>query len=136
MSKTKPGTLVKLTPKLFAVAAYFALLAAPLNSLADTALIKTALGDIKIELLTADAPNTVNNFVKYVQNYKYHKSFMHRSVPGFVIQGGGFTFDGINPVSIFSFDPIDNEFKISNTRGTVAIGIAGNLGHGDGAARI
>ena len=121
MSKTKQGTLPKSMPKLFAVPALCALLAVPLNAVADTALIKTPLGDIKIELLTADAPKTVANFVKYVQNYKYQKAFMHRSVPGFVIQGGGFTFDGTSPVGIVPFDAIENEFRISNMRGTVAM---------------
>jgi len=107
---------------LLAAFAVTAMLAAPLPASAtDTALIKTPLGDIEIELLTQDAPNTVANFLNYIQSNKYYKSFVHRSVPGFVIQGGGFTFNGIYPAGIIPFAPIDNEFKISNTRGTVAM---------------
>jgi cyclophilin family peptidyl-prolyl cis-trans isomerase len=89
--------------------------------MADTVLIETPLGDIEIELLTEDAPNTVANFLRYIESGKYTKSFLHRSVPGFVLQGGGFTFDGNNSNFIFTFEPIENEFKVSNTRGTVAM---------------
>lgn len=117
----KPSKFVKTTRQLLATFALSASLTLPVTTLADTALIETPLGDIQIELLTDDAPNTVANFVNYVKNYKYYKSFMHRSVPGFVIQGGGFTFNGVNPQGIFPFAPVDNEFKISNTRGTVAM---------------
>lgn len=128
MLKANPRKSVKSFRKLLAGFAVSALLAAPLTAIAlDTALIETPLGDIEIELLTDDAPNTVANFLNYVQNYKYYKSFVHRSVPGFVIQGGGFTFNGSNPVGIIPFDPIENEFKVSNTRGTVAMAkLAGN----------
>jgi cyclophilin family peptidyl-prolyl cis-trans isomerase len=98
-----------------------------LPAMADTVLIETPLGDIEIELLTEDAPNTVANFLRYIESGKYTKSFLHRSVPGFVLQGGGFTFDGINSNFIFTFEPIENEFKVSNTRGTVAMAkIAGS----------
>ena len=126
MSPGKPGKYAKLTRKLLAAFALSALLALPITAMADTALIETPLGDIQIELLTEDAPKTVANFLNYVQNFKYYKSFVHRSVPGFVIQGGGFTFNGVNPVGIFPFAPVDNEFKIPNTRGTVAMAKVGN----------
>ncbi len=43
-----------------------AVLAMPVIAMADTALIETPLGDIEIELLTDDAPNTVANFLNYV----------------------------------------------------------------------
>jgi cyclophilin family peptidyl-prolyl cis-trans isomerase len=104
-----------------ALLALSVVLAFPVTTMADTVVMKTPLGDIEIELLTEDAPNTVANFLQYVQSGAYEQSFVHRSIPGFVIQGGGFTFDGSNPVGIFSNNPIDNEFKVSNTRGTVAM---------------
>jgi hypothetical protein len=43
-----------------------ALLALPLVAVAKTALIATPLGDIEIELLDADAPTTVANYLKYI----------------------------------------------------------------------
>ena len=123
----KPSKFVNTTRNLFATFTLSAFLTLPMTALADTALIETPLGDIHIDLLTDDAPNTVANFVNYVKNFKYYKSFMHRSVPGFVIQGGGFTFNGANPQGIIPFAPVDNEFKISNTRGTVAMAKIGGL---------
>ena len=97
------------------------LLSLPVMAMADTVLIQTPQGDIELELLTDDAPNTVANFLRYIDSGKYTKSFVHRSIPGFVIQGGGFTFDGVIPTPIIPFETIDNEFKVSNTRGTVAM---------------
>jgi len=127
MLKANPRKSPKAFRNLLAALGLAALLAVPLTTMADTALIETPLGDIEIELLTEDAPNTVANFLNYVQNYKYYNSFIHRSVPGFVIQGGGFTLNGTQPMGIIPFDPIDNEFKVSNTRGTVAMAkVAGN----------
>lgn len=95
--------------------------------MARNVLIETPLGDIEIELLEEDAPNTVANFLKYIENNRYDKTFIHRSVPGFVIQGGGFAFiDGAAP-GIDTFPTVDNEFKVSNTRGTVAMAKRPNL---------
>ncbi len=98
-----------------------ALLAMPVMAIADTVLIETPLGNIEMELLNDDAPKTVANFLSYIESGKYTKSFIHRSVPGFVIQGGGFTFNGSNPSGIIPFASVENEFKVSNTRGTVAM---------------
>ena len=110
-----------LTRTMFAAMAMSVLLALPVMAMADTVLIQTPQGDIELELLTEDAPNTVANFLRYIDSGKYTKSFIHRSIPGFVIQGGGFTFDGSGAPGIFPFETIDNEFKVSNTRGTVAM---------------
>jgi len=102
------------------------LLIAPLMAQAKTVLIGTPLGDIEIELLENDAPKTVANFLNYIQNNRYDNSFIHRSVAGFIIQGGGFTFADSTALAIPTFAPVPNEFKISNTRGTVAMAKLGN----------
>jgi len=44
-------------------------------------------GTFNIELLANDAPLTVANFLNYVNRGAYVNSIIHRSVPGFVIQG-------------------------------------------------
>ncbi|MDH4017963.1 MAG: peptidylprolyl isomerase [Xanthomonadales bacterium] len=103
-----------------------ALLAVPVMAVADTVLIETPLGSIEIELLKDDAPKTVENFLRYLESGKYTASFIHRSEPGFIIQGGGFTFSGSNPSGIIPFASVENEFKLSNTRGTVAMAKVGN----------
>jgi cyclophilin family peptidyl-prolyl cis-trans isomerase len=102
------------------------LLALPVITLAKTALIETSLGNIEIELLESDAPNTVANFLNYVENDRYNKTFIHRSMPGFIIQGGGFSFINNEASAVDTFSSVDNEFKVSNTRGTVAMAKLGN----------
>jgi peptidyl-prolyl cis-trans isomerase A (cyclophilin A) len=91
------------------------------NSVAD---VVTDLGDIPMELLAQTAPATVANFVSYANQGAYDNTFFHRSVPGFVIQGGGY-MGSTNLAPIFAKAPITNEYSIPNTRGTVAMALVG-----------
>jgi cyclophilin family peptidyl-prolyl cis-trans isomerase len=54
-------------------------------------LMSTSMGDIKIELYEKEAPETVTNFLAYVNDKSYDGTIFHRVIPGFMIQGGGFT---------------------------------------------
>jgi peptidyl-prolyl cis-trans isomerase A (cyclophilin A) len=54
---------------------------------------ETTLGDFTIELFEKDAPITVQNFRGYVDDGFFDGTIFHRVIPGFVIQGGGFTED-------------------------------------------
>ena len=82
--------------------------------------IKTSLGDVTLELDEKAAPKTVDNFINYVLEGFYDGTIFHRVIPGFMVQGGGFTADmkqkPVNP-------PIKNEAAngLSNKRGTVAM---------------
>ncbi|MEB3233385.1 MAG: peptidylprolyl isomerase [Leptolyngbyaceae bacterium] len=70
------------------------------------------------------APLTVENFLDYVEADAYENSFMHRSVPGFIVQGGGYVTTDISSVQeIATNDPVQNEFRSdrSNVRGTIAM---------------
>jgi len=58
------------------------------------AVIKTNIGDIKIELLPEAAPFTVQNFIKLGEKGYYNNTIFHRVVPNFVIQGGDPTGTG------------------------------------------
>ncbi len=53
--------------------------------------LQTTLGGIEIELYPAKAPLTVRNFLHYVRTGFYNGTVFHRVIPGFMIQGGGFT---------------------------------------------
>ena len=53
--------------------------------------IKTSLGTIVVELDPEKAPLTVENFLQYVKAGHYDGTIFHRVMPGFMIQGGGFT---------------------------------------------
>ena len=94
---------------------------------ATTVIMETSLGSFEVELFDEVAPNTVANFLKYVGDGDYQNSFIHRSVPGFVIQGGGYIHRGtantfLNNLGIVPTDaPVVNEFHRSNTRGTIAM---------------
>jgi peptidyl-prolyl cis-trans isomerase A (cyclophilin A) len=54
---------------------------------------ETTLGDFTIELFDKDAPQSVANFLRYIDDEFFDGTIFHRIVPGFVIQGGGFTED-------------------------------------------
>ncbi|MDE2026285.1 MAG: peptidylprolyl isomerase [Patescibacteria group bacterium] len=68
---------------------------------ATQATIKTAKGDIVIQLYPQDAPKTVANFATLAKYGYYNNLTFHRVVPGFVIQGGDPKGDGTGGVSIF-----------------------------------
>ena len=55
--------------------------------------VHTSQGDITLELFADKAPKTVDNFLQYVSSGFYAGTIFHRVIPGFMIQGGGFTKD-------------------------------------------
>jgi peptidyl-prolyl cis-trans isomerase A (cyclophilin A) len=124
MSKVKSSSVGQTGRILVPILITLVLLTLPVLASAKTALIKTPLGDIEIELLEADAPNTVANFLQYIESGRYEKSFIHNRLNGetFTIQGGGFTYGGPNSApAVVTFPAVDNEFKASNIRGTIAM---------------
>lgn len=55
--------------------------------------ISTSMGDIKVALYDKEAPETVKNFLAYVNDKFYDGTIFHRVIPGFMVQGGGMTPD-------------------------------------------
>ena len=92
---------------------------------ATTVRLQTTQGVIDINLYDNAAPITVANFLAYVRSGAYTDSLIHRSVPGFIIQGGGYTWVGGNNsvADVPARPPIQNEFSASrsNLRGTIAM---------------
>lgn len=80
----------------------------------------TRLGDVKIELLPEQAPLTVENFLRYVDDGFFDGTVFHRIVPGFVIQGGGFNAAMEQQATRA---PIKNEADngLKNSRGTLSM---------------
>ncbi len=80
--------------------------------------INTSKGAIVVVLYPDKAPLTVKNFQQYMQEGFYNNTIFHRVIDGFMIQGGGFTPNGLqkrtNP-------PIILEAGMSNERGTIAM---------------
>ena len=85
-----------------------------------TVLMKTSMGDIKIEIYPDKAPITVKNFLQYVNEGFYEKTIFHRVIDGFMIQGGGFTADFVQkPTHAQIKNEADNGLK--NSKGTIAM---------------
>lgn len=80
----------------------------------------TSLGTFVLKLDRRRAPLTVRNFLHYVDTGFYNGTVFHRVVPGFVIQGGGFTAAYVEKRTAA---PIPNESGngLSNLRGTIAM---------------
>lgn len=104
---------------LFAATLLFILTA---NTQADTlgVLLKTNLGEIELELDSDKAPQTVANFLKYVDEGFYNGTIFHRVINGFMIQGGGFTEQMERKKT---HAPVQNEAKngLKNMRGSIAM---------------
>ena len=82
--------------------------------------LKTNLGIITVELYPEKAPQTVKNFLQYVQSDFYKGTVFHRVIPGFMIQGGGFSPDFTQQPTR---DPVRNEAAngLKNETGTIAM---------------
>ncbi len=88
----------------------------------DTAMIRfeTTLGSFTIELFDKEAPLSAQNFRDYVEAGFFDGTIFHRVIPGFVIQGGGFTADMQQKKTRA---PIRNEATngVKNRRGTLSM---------------
>jgi peptidyl-prolyl cis-trans isomerase A (cyclophilin A) len=82
--------------------------------------LETDKGTITIELWADKAPISVENFLRYIDNGFFDGLIFHRVIPGFMVQGGGFSPDMQQKSS---YDPIKNEARsdVPNIRGTLAM---------------
>lgn len=86
------------------------------------ATVKTALGDIEIKLHAKETPITANNFVFLAREKFYDNVVFHRTIKGFMIQGGDPTGTGMGgPGYKFNDEPFTGEYK----RGIVAMANSG-----------
>ncbi len=82
--------------------------------------VVTTEGNMDFAFYGDVAPLTVANFMNYVNREDFANTFFHRSVPGFVIQGGGFR--ATTPVLAVATDPpVQNEFLRSNLCGSISM---------------
>ncbi len=82
--------------------------------------LKTSMGAVVLELYPDNAPKTVENFLQYVKDGHYGGTIFHRVIPGFMIQGGGFS---VNMQEKKTRPAIRNEAGngLRNAIGTVAM---------------
>jgi peptidyl-prolyl cis-trans isomerase B (cyclophilin B) len=88
-------------------------------------LLGTSKGDVTLELYPLKAPATSKNFLGYVESGFFDETIFHRVIPGFMIQGGGFTADMRQKATECS---INNEATngLTNARGTIAMARTAN----------
>jgi cyclophilin family peptidyl-prolyl cis-trans isomerase len=113
-------TFVGSLPQLCALLALAA--AAPLGHAAANPVVEmiTSQGTVRIELYPDKAPKTVENFLQYTKDRFYDGTVFHRVIPGFMVQGGGFTPEMEQKKTR---DPIANEAQngLKNETGTLAM---------------
>src|SRR5689334_6033850 len=102
---------------------------APASALAQQknpeVVLDTTAGKITIELFADKAPETVKNFLRYVDEKHYDGTVFHRVIENFMIQGGGMD-TGMREKQ--THEPVKNEAAngLSNKRGTVAMARTSN----------
>lgn len=97
-----------------------ALCVAPTLALATMVRFETNMGPIDLDLYDTQAPLTVANLLNYVRAGDYDRTFFHRLVRNFVLQGGGYVYP---TTKVTSRGNLQNEFSPQrpNVRGTVAM---------------
>lgn len=105
----------------FTAAALFSLSASFMAAQSAHATIvqfQTVMGDFTVNLYDKTTPKTVENFLAYVKSGAYTNTIIHRSVPGFIVQGGGFKY----PLAdVAQNAAVTNEPVYANKRGTIAM---------------
>ena len=89
--------------------------------------LHTSVGDIKIELAVAETPQTAENFLALAASEYYDNTLLHRSIPGFLLQGGDPTGTGTGGECVWGgvfADEIVTTLSHA-TRGVVAMANAG-----------
>jgi len=84
--------------------------------------IRTNMGVITVNLFDEDTPETVENFLDYVNSGAYAYNVVHRLESNFVIQAGGYQYNNELPLDeVATGVPVSNEPVLSNVRGTIAM---------------
>lgn len=87
--------------------------------------LDTSEGKIVVELAPQVAPKTVENFLAYVKSGHYDGTVFHRVIPGFMVQGGGFTGD-MKEKPTRGTIPLESRNGLKNVRGTLAMARRGD----------
>lgn len=117
--------------KLCKISAIFSIVTASLalpNTVNATIVeFQTSQGNFQVNLYDQSTPKTVANFLSYVDSLHYSNSVIHRVSAGFIVQGGGFTFNGTLPLTRLAANtPVINEAIYSNITGTIAMAKLGS----------
>ncbi len=98
---------------------FTAAIAAPVHAANPQVELDTSAGKIRIEVFPDAAPKTVENFLAYVKSKQFDDTQFHRVIPGFMIQGGGFTPDFKQKPT--PRPPVQNEAESSSKAGLLNV---------------
>jgi peptidyl-prolyl cis-trans isomerase A (cyclophilin A) len=117
-----------MTLSTFSKTSIAALMLASATASATIVEFTTSHGNFTVNLHDETTPETVSNFLKYINDGDYNNTVVHRVVPEFVMQAGGYEFSGALPLTAIPTDSaIQNEPVYSNVRGTIAMAkVSGN----------
>jgi peptidyl-prolyl cis-trans isomerase B (cyclophilin B) len=102
------------------------------NEMTETAtenvsvMLETSMGHITIEVDMANAPNTGENFLAYVDDGYFIDTIFHRIIPNFMVQGGGMTADMSDKPSKHAAIKNEANNGLKNDRGTLAMARTGD----------
>jgi len=82
--------------------------------------LETSMGEIVVELNRMRAPASVNNFLRYVLEGEYNGTIFHRVMPGFVVQGGGYTKE-FKEKTLYAAVCNESGNGLQNVTGTIAM---------------
>lgn len=89
---------------------------------ATTVQFQTVMGDFEVNLYDKTTPKTVANFLAYVNANAYANTVIHRSVSGFIVQGGGFKYVTTDKLEAITRNAVvENEPVYSNVRATISM---------------
>lgn len=93
-----------------------------ITSQATVVEFRTNVGNFEVNLFDQTTPETVRNFLEYVNSGAYANNVVHRAQRSFVVQAGGFQYNGSIPLdNVPAGTPVVNEPVLSNVRGTIAM---------------
>jgi len=98
---------------------------APATSVNPRVRLTTSMGVIELELDAQRAPATVKNFLGYIESGFYNGTVFHRVIPGFMIQGGGFS-PGMKQKTVGPAIMNEADNGLKNLAGTIAMARTGD----------
>lgn len=94
---------------------------------ATTVQFQTSLGNFEVNLYDKTTPKTVANFLAYVNAEAYTNTVIHRSVSGFIVQGGGYKYVATDKLEAVTQNAtVENEPIYSNVRATISMAKLGS----------
>lgn len=121
---TAPTTLLKHTFAAFCLGA--GILMSQLAA-ATTVQFQTSLGNFEVNLYDKTTPKTVANFLAYVNAEAYTNTVIHRSMSGFIVQGGGYKYVATDKLEAITQNAaVENEPIYSNVRATISMAKLGS----------